>query len=47
MHIEVFADTFHSTGIMEAGLIRHISKFYLAGPLIGIGIVALLLTILP
>jgi len=42
-YLEVFADTIGSAGVIVAGIIIQISRFYLADPLISIGIVALIL----
>ena len=41
-YLEVFADSIGSAGVIVAGIIIHISGFYLADPLISIGIVALI-----
>jgi cobalt-zinc-cadmium efflux system protein len=41
-YLEVFADTIGSAGVIVAGIIIQISGFYLADPLISIGIVALI-----
>jgi len=42
-YLEVFADSIGSAGVIVAGIIIHISGFYLADPLISIGIVALII----
>ena len=41
-YLEVFADSIGSAGVIVAGIIIHISGYYLADPLISIGIVALI-----
>jgi len=41
-YLEVFADSIGSAGVIVAGIIIYISGFYLADPLISIGIVALI-----
>ena len=42
-YLEVFADSIGSAGVIVAGIIIYISGFYLADPLISIGIVALII----
>jgi cobalt-zinc-cadmium efflux system protein len=42
-YLEVFADTIGSAGVIAAGIIIYFSGFYLADPLISIGIVALII----
>jgi len=42
-YLEVLADTIGSVGVIAAGIIIQITGFYLADPLISIGIVALIL----
>ncbi len=42
-YLEVFADTIGSAGVIVAGIIIQITGFYLADPLISIGIVALII----
>jgi len=42
-YLEVFADTIGSAGVIVAGIIIYYSGFYLADPLISIGIVALII----
>jgi cobalt-zinc-cadmium efflux system protein len=42
-YLEVLADTIGSAGVIAAGIIIHTTEFYLADPLISIGIVALIL----
>lgn len=42
-YLEVFADTIGSGGVIAAGIIIYFTRFYLADPLISIGIVALII----
>ncbi len=42
-YLEVFADTIGSAGVIVAGIVIQITRFYLADPLISIGIVALII----
>jgi cobalt-zinc-cadmium efflux system protein len=42
-YLEVFADTIGSAGVIAAGIIIYFTRFYLADPLISIGIVALII----
>lgn len=42
-YLEVFADSIGSAGVIAAGIIIHFSDFYLADPLISVGIVALII----